>query len=230
MPLALRLPPLSEQSANAPETRPSRVAAWLTETLTREPGFAARVIGDALAATNRVSLGHSRRLDLTEQYWKSAALLWPRLERQFTRASHPLQGDNLDAAKASLTLANELSTAYKRLLVREASRRFRWAARGARSRSSAARSRRRPACSPTATSSYAPVPPQTWHDAHDIYMYTRERENPPPSRDARPARRHARAALRAVAAARARESVRLPAEPAADGAELPAASTRSSRS
>ena len=100
MPLALRLPPLSEQSANAPETRPSRVAAWLTETLTREPGFAARVIGDALAATNRVSLGHSRRLDLTEQYWKSAALLWPRLERQFTRASHPLQGDNLDAAKA----------------------------------------------------------------------------------------------------------------------------------
>jgi len=100
MPLALRLPPLSERSATAPETRPSRVTAWLTETLTREPGFAARVIGEALAATNRISLGYARRLDLTEQYWTSAALLWPRLERQFTRASHPLQGDNLEAAKA----------------------------------------------------------------------------------------------------------------------------------
>ena len=126
MPLALRLPPLSERPTQPPETRPSRVAAWLTEMLTREPGFAARVIGDALAATNRTSLGHSRRLDLAEQYWRSAALLWPRLERQFTRASHPLQGDNLDAAKASLTLANELSTAYKRLLLREASRRITW--------------------------------------------------------------------------------------------------------
>ena len=112
MPLALRLPPLSERSANAPETRPSRVAAWLTETLTREPGFAARVIGEALAATNRTSIGHSRRLDITEQYWKSAALLWPRLERQFTRASHPLQGDNLEAATGAL---NEMVEQYDRL-------------------------------------------------------------------------------------------------------------------
>ena len=91
------------------------------------------------------------RLDLAEQYWKSAAMLWPRLERQFTRASHPLQGDDLEAAKAALTLANELSIAYKRLLVREASRRFAWAARAASSRSSGARSRRRRASSRTAT-------------------------------------------------------------------------------
>ena len=107
MPLALRLPSLSERPRQTPETRPSRVAAWLTETLTRDPGFAARSIGEAVAATNRTSLFHSRRLELTEQYWASAALLWPRLERQFTRASHPLQGDDLEAAKAALTLANE---------------------------------------------------------------------------------------------------------------------------
>ena len=63
MPLTLRLPPLSERPTQPPELRSSRVAAWLTETLTREPGFAARAIGDALAATNRTSVGPSRRLD-----------------------------------------------------------------------------------------------------------------------------------------------------------------------
>ena len=175
MPLTLRLPPLSERPAHPPELRSSRVAAWLTEMLTREPGFAARTIGDALAATNRTSVGHSRRLDLTEQYWKSAALLWPRLERQFTRASHPLQGDDLDAAKAALTLANELSIAYKRLLTREASRRF---AFGGPRRIVALVRRAFQATSRVLANSYlsyAPVPSHTWYDAHDIYVYTRER-------------------------------------------------------
>ena len=175
MPLALRLPPMSERPTQAPETRPSRVAAWLTETLTREPGFAARALGDALAATNRTPLGHARRLELAEQYWKSAALLWPRLERQFTRASHPLQGEDLEAAKAALTLANELSTAYKRLLTREASRRFSF---GGPRRIVALVRRGFQATSRVLANSYlsyAPVPAQTWYDAHDIYMYTRER-------------------------------------------------------
>jgi hypothetical protein len=176
MPLSLRLPPLSERPAQPPETRPSRVAAWLTETLTREPGFAARVIGDALAATNRTSLGYARRLELTEQYWKSAALLWPRLERQFTRASHPLQNDDLEAAKAALNLANELSTSYKRLLVREASRRFTFG--GPRRIVSLVRRAFQATSRVLANSylSYAPVPSQTWYDAHDIYMFTRERK------------------------------------------------------
>ncbi|HSC97586.1 MAG TPA: hypothetical protein VLI21_01685, partial [Casimicrobiaceae bacterium] len=165
-----------ERPAQPPETRPSRVAAWLTETLTREPGFAARVIGDALAATNRTSLGYRRRLELTEQYWKSAALLWPRLERQFTRASHPLQNDDLEAAKAALNLANELSTSYKRLLVREASRRFTFG--GPRRIVSLVRRTFQATSRVLANSylSYAPVPSQTWYDAHDIYMFTRERK------------------------------------------------------
>src|SRR6476661_11095150 len=126
MTLALRLPPFSERPAQPPEIRPSRVAHWLTEASTREPAFAARIIGEALAATNRVAMSHSRRLDLTEQYWKTAALLWPRLEHRFIRASHPLQSDDLEAAKAALTLANELSTSYKRLLAHEAARKFRF--------------------------------------------------------------------------------------------------------
>ena len=150
--------------------------AWLTETLTRDPGFAARAIGEAVAATNRTSLFHSRRLEITEQYWKSAALLWPRLERQFTRASHPLQGDDLEAAKAALTLANELSLAYKRLLVGEASRRLVW---GAPRRLVSLVRRAFQATSRVLANSYlsyAPVPANTWYDAHEIYMFTRERK------------------------------------------------------
>jgi hypothetical protein len=175
MSLALRLPPFAERPREAPEIRPSRVANWLTEALTREPGFAARVIGDVLAATNRVSMSHSRRLDLTEQYWKAGALLWPRLEHRFIRASHPLQGDDLEAAKAALTLANELSTAYKRLLASEASRKLNF---GGPRRLVALVRRAFQATSRVLANSYlayAPVPTHTWYDAHEIYMFTRER-------------------------------------------------------
>jgi hypothetical protein len=176
MPLALRLPPLAERPAHPPEIRPSRVAQWRVEASTREPGFAARVIGEALAATNRVPMSHARRLDLTEQYWKTAALLWPRLEHRFIRASHPLHGDDLEAAKAALTLATELATAYKRLLAAEASRRLRL---GGPRRIVALVRRAFQATSRVLANSYlayAPVPASTWYDAHEIYMYTRERK------------------------------------------------------
>ena len=176
MSLVLRLPGFSERPAQPPEIRPSRVSHFLTEAATREPGFAARVIGEALAATNRVSMSHSRRLDLAEQYWKTAALLWPRLEHRFIRASHPLQGDDLEAAKAALTLANELSLAYKRLLAGEASRRLVW---GAPRRLVSLVRRAFQATSRVLANSYlsyAPVPANTWYDAHEIYMFTRERK------------------------------------------------------
>jgi cyclic-di-GMP-binding protein len=176
MSLALRLPPFAERPAHPPEIRPSRVAQWLTEASTREPGFAARIIGEALSSTNRVSMSHSRRLDLAEQYWKTAALLWPRLEHRFIRASHPLQGDDLEAAKAALTLASELSTAYKRLLASEASRRLRFG--GPRRLVALVRRTFQATSRVLANSylSYAPVPSHTWYDAHEIYMYTRERK------------------------------------------------------
>jgi len=176
MSLVLRLPGFSERPAQAPEIRPSRVAHFLTEAATREPGFAARVIGEALSATNRVSMSHARRLDLAEQYWKTAALLWPRLEHRFIRASHPLQGDDLEAAKAALALANELSLAYKRLLVSESSRRFVWG--GPRRLVSLVRRAFQATSRVLANSylSYAPVPPNIWYDAHEIYMFTRDRK------------------------------------------------------
>lgn len=175
MPLALRLPPTTERPRNAPDVRPSRVASWLAQVVSREPGSAARVIGEALAVTNRIPLSHSRRLDLAEQYWKAAALLWPRLEQRFIRASHPLQEDDLDAAKASLTLANELSIAYKQLLAREAAKRLTWG--GPRRIVALARRTFQATSRVLANSylSYAPVPTHTWFDAHEIYMYTRER-------------------------------------------------------
>jgi hypothetical protein len=176
MSLVLRLPGFSERPAQAPEIRPSRVSHALTEAATREPGFAARIIGEALAATNRVPMSHSRRLDLAEQSWKTAALLWPRLEHRFIRASHPLQGDDLEAAKAALALATELALAYKRLLVSEASRRLVWG--GPRRLVSLVRRAFQATSRVLANSylSYAPVPPNIWYDAHEIYMFTRERK------------------------------------------------------
>ena len=176
MSLALRLPPFADRPREAPEIRPARVASWLIEASTREPGFAARIMGDALAATNRVSMSHARRLDLAEQYWRTAALLWPRLEHRFIRASHPLQGDDLDAAKGALNLANELSTSYKRLLATEAARKFRF---GGPRRIVALVRRTFQATARVLTNSYltySPVPAHTWYDAHEIYMFTRERK------------------------------------------------------
>ena len=123
-PLALNLPPLSAKPANPPETRPARIIDWLAETVRREPVEAARIVGDALAATNRVAMSDARRLELAEIYWNTALTLWPQLERQYARASHPLGGNALEAAKAALTLAHELSTAYKHLLSREADKRI----------------------------------------------------------------------------------------------------------
>ena len=124
MALALSLPPLDARPANPPETRPARVQPWLEETLKRDPVDAAGVIGDALAATNRVALSESRRLELAERYYGTALTLWPNLERHFAGAQHPLAGDALAAAKAALILAAELATAYKHLLAHEAEKRL----------------------------------------------------------------------------------------------------------
>ena len=124
MVLALSLPTLEARPANPPETRPARVQPWLEETLKREPIDAAGIIGDALAATNRVAVSEPRRLELAERYYGTALTLWPNLERHFARAQHPLSGNALAAAKASLTLATELATAYKHLLAHEAEKRI----------------------------------------------------------------------------------------------------------
>ena len=86
MALALSLPPLEARPANPPETRPARVQPWLEDTLKRDPVEAAGVIGDALAATNRVALSESRRLELAERYYGTALTLWPNLERYFAHA------------------------------------------------------------------------------------------------------------------------------------------------
>ena len=105
MALALSLPQLDERPSNPPETRLARVGPWLDDLLKRDATEAARVIGDALAATNRVPLSESRRMELSEKYYVTAQTLWANLERQFARAPHPLSGKPLEAAKASLTLA-----------------------------------------------------------------------------------------------------------------------------
>src|SRR5439155_1288040 len=87
--------------SNPPETRLARVGPWLDDLLKGDATEAARVIGDALAATNRVSLSESRRLELSEKYHTTAQALWPNLERQFSRAPHPLSGKALLLALAN---------------------------------------------------------------------------------------------------------------------------------
>ena len=111
MSLALSLPAVDSHPTHPPEVRLGKVAPWLDEMLKKDAAAAARLIGDALAATNRMAMSDGKRLDLAEKYWETANQLWPALERQFSRASHPLTGDALESAKAALTLASELSVA-----------------------------------------------------------------------------------------------------------------------
>ena len=174
--LALNLPSLDAKPANPPETRPAQVQAWLAETMRRDAVEAARLIGDALAATNRVAMSDSRRLELAELYWTTAVSLWPQLERHYSqRVSHPLTGRALEAAKAALTLAHELSTAYKHLLAREAAKRIQLGGQ----RLMVALVHRCLQCAMRILANsylaYAPVPPRTWQDLHLVYVFARER-------------------------------------------------------
>lgn len=175
MVLALSLPALDAHPAHPPEIRLAKVGPWLDEIRKRDPADAARLIGDALAATNRVAMSDSKRLDLAERYWTTATELWPLLEREFAQAQHPLSGQALEAAKAGLTLASELAVAYKHLLCSEAAKRISLGG----PRLLLALIHRCMQCTArilvNSYLSYAPVPPRTWHDAHLVYAFARER-------------------------------------------------------
>ncbi len=175
MALKLSLSPVDLHPANPPETRPAQVAAWLDQALTRNAIEAARVIGDALAATNAVAVGDARRLELAEKYWRTAEILWPRLELYFASAAHPLRGEALDAARATLVLAQELFVAYKRVLEHEANKRVLFGG----NRALAALVHRCMQCVwrilVNSYVAYAPVLPRTWLDAHRIYAFAHER-------------------------------------------------------
>ena len=220
--LALNLPPLSSRPANPPETRPARIVEWLGETLRREPVEASRIVGDALAATNRVAMGDARRLELAEIYWDTAVTLWPQLERVYARATHPLTGDALEAAKAGLTLAHELSTAYKHLLAREAEKRI---SLGGQRLMVALVHRCLQCTARILVNSYLELRSGARANVARRAPRLRVRalaQGAPDAGRARPARRHARALVRAGVAACAREPVRLPSGPARPGAALPA--------
>src|ERR1700751_3331812 len=175
MALGLTLPELEARPPHPPETRPARVQPWRDETLKRDPVEAAGVIGDSLAATNRVAVSEARRLELAEKYYNAALSLWPSLERHYARASHPLSGNALAAAKAALTLSSELATAYKHLLSHEAEKRILLSG----NRLLVALIHRCLQCTARVLvcsyMSYAPVPPRTWHDAHAIFLFAHQR-------------------------------------------------------
>jgi len=175
MSLALSLPAIDPHPTHPPEIRLAKVVPWLDEILKKDAATAARLIGDALAATNRVAMSDAKRLDLAEKYWETANDLWPMLEKQFARAQHPLSGDALESAKAALTLASELAVAYKHLLASEAGKRISLGGQ----RLMVALVHRCLQCTArilvNSYLSYAPVPPRTWHDSHLIYAFARER-------------------------------------------------------
>ena len=92
MMLRLSLPPIDSHPASAPETKPSKVKAWL-DGLLRQPSpvETARIVGDALAATNRVGMADSRRLEIaTRVIWslmRSYATRCPASPRSCSRSS-----------------------------------------------------------------------------------------------------------------------------------------------
>jgi len=175
MALTLSLPTIDARPTNPPEVRPAKVFPWLDEQLKREPSEAAGIIGDSLAAINRVAMSDSRRFELAERYWAVASLLWPQLEKSFVRSTHPLTGVALAGAKSALGLATELSVAYKHLLAREADRRIHFTGH----RLLVALIHRSLQCTARILTnsylSYSPVPAKTWLDAHAVYAFSRER-------------------------------------------------------
>ncbi len=175
MKLGLSFPPIETDVERKPETRPAKVATWLEHTVKRDASSAGRLIGDALAALNRVPLGDSRRYELIAHYWKAAQQLWTPLARDFVRASQPLTGEAQDAARSAITLASELSNAYKRLLEHEAEKRI--SLGGARLMGALVRRSLQSGSRVLVNSyfAYSPVPPHTWHDMHAIYAFARSR-------------------------------------------------------
>ena len=172
----------------------------------------------------------SRRLELAERYWTAAETpVAASCERHFLRVSHPLTGDALEAAKAALILAMECrpptsacsrARPNKRVLL--GGNRLLVALRPSLP------AVRRCASSPTATCRTRRCPPRTWHDAHAIYASPASAACTSADRAVTPRRRPR--ALRAGAAARAGQSVRLRAGPARDRAAITCRSTRTGRS
>ena len=174
--LSLNVPPLDDDGEKLAESRPARVSAWLEQTLKRDTVTAARLIGDAVAATNRVAVSDARRLELGTLYGKASSTLWIPLQKRFVKAPQPLTGDAQHAARAAVVLAAELATTWKRLLMREADKRISF---GGPRLVTALLHRVLQASARVLMNSYAaysPVPANTWHDLHATYAYARSRD------------------------------------------------------
>ena len=124
MKLSLNFPPLESDGGKPVEARPAKVGPWLEGIGKRDTVTAARLFGDAVAATNRTAISDARRMELATIYWKASTELWTPLLKRFAKAPQPLTGDAQLAARTSLVLATELSAMWKRLLAREADKRL----------------------------------------------------------------------------------------------------------
>jgi len=176
MKLALNFPSLDADGETRAETRVAKLGPWLEQIAKRDTVTTARLMGDAVASTNRTELSDSRRMEIASLYWKAATALWPPLLQRFAKGTQPLTGDAQHAARAAVVLAVELSHTWKRLLAREAEKRISLGGQ----RLLAALVRRALQSSGrvlvNSYAAYAPVPGLTWHDMHAVYVYARLRD------------------------------------------------------
>ena len=140
------------------------------------PIEAARLIGDALAATNRVAMCDSRRLELAEQYWDTA-------DRAVAAARGALRARPASAgrrrARRGEGVARPRARARDRLQATCSARKRASAHLLGGNRLLVALVHRCLQCTTriliNSYLSYSPVPPRTWHDVHRIYAFARER-------------------------------------------------------
>ena len=167
------LPPIERRPVHKTETRPARVKLWLQEFARTPPTEAARIIGDALAAQNRIRIASGRRLQLLELCNEAVDRLWPSIKRQFSQQAHPLNREAAQAARNTLHLMTELATGYKRLLAEDANKRLQFGTTRLRLGLIHRTQRSLARVLMAGYSCYCAIPPGTWLDLHQTYLYAR---------------------------------------------------------
>ena len=218
MALTLTLSPVDLHPVNPPETRPAQVVPWLDATLKRDPVEAARLIGDALAATNAIAVRDARRLELAERYWTAPRFSGPSSSCASCAFPTRLPGKPSTRPRRPSFSRRSSSTAYKRVLEREANRRVLFGRNRSWPRCSIA-----PSSATGASSSTARCPMRrSWREPGSTHTgYMRSPTSAACTRvTSRATDGDARKRVRAGAAARARQSLRLRARPARYGNPL----------
>lgn len=170
MPLNLSVPAQEQRTNITVETRIDQVSAWLEKLLQGAPNDAAQAVCEALAALNRHPLACASRLHLLEEYRRAVAELLPALKAQFVIVPLPLPDKSRRVAELNRQLFAELATGYKIVVLETENQES----------GDAALVVQRTIVSlgnviATCYESYAPVPPGTWAEIHQLYRHARSK-------------------------------------------------------